>query len=101
MKLVIFNGSPRKKRGNTAMLIESFLVGYRHNPTNSFEVYDIQTITDESNVQDIFLSTEYVLLAFPLFTDAMPGRVKQFIELLRPISQHSREANPTLLFLVR
>ena len=101
MKLVIFNGSPRKKRGNTAMFIESFLVGYRHNPTNSFEVYYLQTITDERNVQDIFLSTEYVLLAFPLFTDAMPGRVKQFIELLRPISQHSREANPKLLFLVQ
>jgi hypothetical protein len=83
------------------MLIENFLTGYMKNPPTSYEVYYIQTITDESNVQEIFLSTEFVLLAFPLFTDAMPGRVKQFIELLRPISQNSREANPKLLFLVQ
>lgn len=101
MKLVIFNGSPRKKRGNTATFIESFLAGYRHNPTNSSEVYSLQTMTDENTIQNIFLHTEYVLLAFPLYTDAMPGRVKRFIELLRPISQHSREANPKLLFLVQ
>jgi hypothetical protein len=58
-------------------------------------------MTNEKNIQDIFLRTEYVLLAFPLYTDAMSGGVKRFIELLRPISQHSRKAHPKLLFLVQ
>lgn len=101
MKLVIFNGSPRKKRGNTSLLLESFIAGYMQNTENSFELYYIPTMTDASKIQETFLSADYVLLAFPLYTDAMHGRVKRFIEFLKPISTNSCKENPKLFFLVQ
>ncbi|MGD8777522.1 MAG: NAD(P)H-dependent oxidoreductase [Ignavibacteria bacterium] len=101
MKLVIFNGSPRKNRGNTAMFIQQFLSGFMLNSANSYEVYNIHSSGNDKNIIDKFLNADYVFIAFPLYTDAMHGRVKRFIEQLSPLSQNAVEKNPKLLFLVQ
>ena len=46
-----------------------------------------------------FAGAECVLLGFPLYTDAMPGMVKHFIEALEPLA--GRKDNPSLGFLVQ
>ena len=47
----------------------------------------------------LFQEAEQVLLAFPLYTDCMPGIVKVFIESLEPLC--SREGNPDVGFIVQ
>ncbi len=46
-----------------------------------------------------FTQAECVLLGFPLYTDAMPGVVKHFIETLEPLV--GRRNNPSIGFVVQ
>jgi hypothetical protein len=46
-----------------------------------------------------FTEAETVLIAHPLYTDAMPVIVKDFIEQLKPFV--GRESNPTLGFILQ
>jgi hypothetical protein len=48
---------------------------------------------------EAFEASECVLLGFPLYTDAMPGMVKHFIEALEPLA--GRKNNPSIGFLVQ
>lgn len=54
---------------------------------------------DRERAAAAFGSAEVVLLAFPLYTDAMPGVVKEFIERLAPYRK--RQGNARILFLVQ
>jgi hypothetical protein len=51
------------------------------------------------NFVQAFASAECAWLGFPLYTDAMPGIVKRFIEALEPLA--GRANNPPLGFLVQ
>jgi len=45
-------------------------------------------LVDTDDIQEhvkAFKHSEYVILAFPLYTDVMPGLVKKFIEALEPV----------------
>lgn len=62
--------------------------------------------TEQPCYAEIFRQTEAVLLAFPLYTDAMPGIVKAFIEKLRPPEPQAETGKPfpgrqKILFLVQ
>lgn len=86
MKLVIFNGSPRGKQSNSSLLIENFLKGYtRISP----EVVPVHYLAGKkkSEMWDAFGEAETVLLFFPLYTDCMPGIVKEFIEGISRVNQ--------------
>jgi hypothetical protein len=80
MKLLVFNGSPRKERSNTKTILDYFLRGFTKNTDNSF---DICYLTDEGK-SDCYLEkieeADLILVGFPLFVTAMPGAVKSFIE---------------------
>lgn len=98
MKLVIVNGSPKGKNGNTGTLLNSFIVGFQINKNTSHELYFLnkgsyQTIIQAIDDADIFI------LALPLFVSSMPGMVKEFIEHLSPLC--SNDSNPTLGFIVQ
>jgi len=69
MKLTVFNGSPRGKGSSTDKFV------------------------------NLFQEAEYVLLAFPLYTDCMPAIVKAFIESLESLC--GRESNPDIGFMVQ
>jgi multimeric flavodoxin WrbA len=84
MKLTVFNGSPRGEKSNTRILLEQFLNGFTQTPGNSFEEHYLIHTTEHLRFAEAFQKSEAVLLAFPLYTDAMPGIVKAFIEELKP-----------------
>jgi multimeric flavodoxin WrbA len=84
MKLTVFNGSPRGVGGNTAILLDRFINGYLSSGNNRHELFYL-TKADPAECVKAVESAEYVLLAFPLYTDSMPGIVKQFVESLSPL----------------
>lgn len=98
MRLTVFNGSPRGKGGNTKILIEKFLAGFQANAGNSYELFYLKRVEKADRFRQAFAEAEYVLLAFPLYTDAMPGLVKAFIETLELLC--GRGDNPDIGFIV-
>lgn len=99
MKLIVFNGSPRGKGSNTRVLFEHFLNGFMATDGNTYELAYLNRLKDRDNFIRMFEEAEHVLLAFPLYTDAMPAIVKIFIESLEPLC--SREGNPGIGFIVQ
>jgi len=99
MQLMVFNGSPRGKKSNTCVLLEHFLKGFMETEGNSYEIeYLVQTKHGQKLVKT-FKDSSHVILAFPLYVDAMPGIVKSFIESLRPL--RGWQDNPTIGFMVQ
>ncbi len=99
MKLTIFNGSPRGNTSNTRVILDAFLEGFMSTGGNSYEMsYLIHTEKREEQVE-MFKNARHVLLAFPLYTDAMPFVVKSFIESLEPLC--NEKSNPDIGFIVQ
>lgn len=99
MRLTLFNGSPRGKKSNTKILLEHFTNGFMTSENNQFEIFylfDTKAVADHVKA---FKNSDHVILAFPLYTDAMPGIVKNFIEALEPLC--GRKENPNIGFIVQ
>lgn len=99
MKLTVFNGSPRGKASNTRILLDHFLRGFSSQGQHSHEVWYLKNHRDHPPLIETFRQSEAVLLAFPLYTDAMPAIVKQFIECLPSFSRVTDP--PVIIFLVQ
>ena len=99
MRLCVFNGSPRGRGSNTRVLLEQFLKGFEANGENRHEVFYLNRSRETERFRQAFAEADHVLLAFPLYTDAMPGLVKAFIEALEPFC--GREGNPDVGFIVQ
>jgi hypothetical protein len=99
VKLTVVNGSPRGKGSNTTILLDHFLAGFAETPGNAHEAIYLIQESGRREAVAAFAAAEVVLLAFPLYTDAMPGIVKEFIESLAVYK--GREGNAKLLFLVQ
>ena len=99
MKLTVFNGSPRGKRSNTKILLEHFMNGFMINDGSTYELAYLNRVKDSDKFMKSFQEAEQILLAFPLYTDAMPAMVKTFIESLEPLC--GREGNPSIGFIVQ
>jgi hypothetical protein len=99
VQLTAFNGSPRGQRGNTEVFVQHLIRGFESGEANSSEVFYLNHVRDTERHVQAFSEAELVLLAFPLYTDAMPAQVKTFIEALEPLCD--REGNPDLAFLVQ
>ncbi|VAW24805.1 hypothetical protein MNBD_BACTEROID01-2899 [hydrothermal vent metagenome] len=82
MKLAIFNGSPRGKNSNSRIFSEKFQEGVESvgGIVSSID-YLVNIKKTEGHVKH-FKKAEAVLIVFPLYTDAMPGIVKNFIEAI-------------------
>lgn len=95
VRLTLFNGSPRGRRGNTPLMLEQI--------ANSFggltETYHLVRIKETDQMVQAFTQADCALIGFPLYTDAMPGVVKHFIEALEPLAD--RPTNPPIGFLVQ
>jgi hypothetical protein len=86
MKLSIINGSPRGASGNTEKLLEHFIKGFCETGGNSVEKkYVFKERPAFDNLKKLFLEAEILLIAFPLYVDAMPGSVKEFFESLEEL----------------
>ena len=94
-RLTFFNGSPRGRRGNTPIFLDELAKGFG-GPT---EMHHLVWVKSTDEFVRAFAEAECAWLAFPLYTDAMPGIVKHFIEALQPLA--GRKNNPPLGFLVQ
>lgn len=84
MKLNVFNGSPRGKNSNSAVIVKWILEKAWSNPEIEVEeIYLNKTEEHESNAVKI-MDSELTLIIFPLYTDSMPGIVTAFFEKLQP-----------------
>lgn len=99
MKLTIFNGSPRGKDSNTGILLEQFTNGFMTTDGNSYDLAYLVQTKKQGEFVHLFREADHVLLAFPLYTDAMPGIVKTFIESLGPFCDE--KGNPDIGFIVQ
>jgi hypothetical protein len=99
MKLTVFNGSPRGKGSNTKILLEHFINGFMTTDGNTYELAYLNLVKDTDNFIKLFGEAEQVLLAFPLYTDAMPAIVKTFIESLEQLC--GSDGNPDIGFIVQ
>lgn len=99
MRLTVFNGSPRGKTSNTKLLMEHFGRGFLEQQSNQMEVVYLSRIRELEHQVDTFAQAEHVILACPLYTDAMPGIVKNFVESLETLC--GRPESPSLGFVVQ
>jgi hypothetical protein len=100
MRLTVLNGSPRGEKSNTAILMGHFAEGFLETQGNSIDtIFTIKERPGFPDAQKAFLEAERILLAFPLYVDAMPGSVKELIEALAPLKD--RRPDLTLMFLVQ
>lgn len=97
--LTLFNGSPRGRKANTAILLEQFAAGCRAGGMQTLETIHLNRMNQMGAHVQAFAQAECVWLGFPLYTDAMPGMVKAFIEALAPL--RNRPNNPPIGFLVQ
>ncbi len=98
-RLTIFNGSPRGSKGNTPIMLKRFGEGFASVPGNSFEIFNLNRLNDHEDFVQAFAAAECLWVGFPLYTDAMPGMVKSFIESLETLL--GRKDNPPIGFLVQ
>ena len=94
-RLTLFNGSPRGRTGNTPLMLDQFAKGFG----GQVETHHLNRLQETGKLVQAFSEAECILFGFPLYTDAMPGMVKHFIEALEPFT--NRGANPPLAFLVQ
>jgi hypothetical protein len=94
-KITVFNGSPRGKKGNTPILLGEFMKGFG----GEYEIHHLIRVKEIEDQVQAFEEAECIWFGFPLYTDAMPGVVKNFIEALEPL--RGRENNPPIGFLVQ
>ena len=98
-KLVLFNGSPRGRKGNTPILLDQFGRGFASVSGHTFEMHNLNRIRSHEEYVQILAQAECVWIGFPLYTDMMPGMVKSFIESLETL--RNRDGNPPIGFLVQ
>jgi NAD(P)H-dependent FMN reductase len=99
MRLTVFNGSPRGESGNSALLMEHFLKGFQSTGGNAPEIFYLNRVKETDTHVQAFQGADHAILISPLYTDAMPGIVKHFIETLEPMC--GRGDNPTLGFIIQ
>jgi NAD(P)H-dependent FMN reductase len=98
MRWSLLNGSPRGRRSNTAILFGHLARGLAQ-AGQSVEIRHLAVPAERKAAPEYFAQAERFLLGFPLYTDAMPGQVMDFIERLEPLC--GRADNPPVAFLVQ
>jgi len=84
MRLIVFNGSPRKEKSSTKILLDYFLKGFNYIEGSSHEAFYLRSVQDRKKHIEAFSQADYVIIGFPLYTDAMPSFVNEFFESLEP-----------------
>lgn len=99
MKWTIFLGTPRGRKSNSHWLLHHLLQGFKSIPDSQYEVVYLQQIRRLPQQVELFKQAQAVLLWVPLYTDAMPGNVKLFIDALSPLRGSCTDK--TLAFVIQ
>lgn len=91
MQLAIFNGSPRKTKSNSTLLINHFLNGYYGTDTHHTHIHYLATTSEAEKHIEAFETADTLIVIFPLYTDAMPGQVKLFFENIVQINSKGKK----------
>lgn len=97
--LLLLNGSPRGTRANSLKMLARVAQGWVGAGGDEPRVLHLVKPADFELAVESFTQSDVVVVGMPLYTDAMPALVKQYIEALAPYV--GREGNPTLGFLVQ
>ncbi len=92
MKLVVINGSPRNRKSNSKLLIDEFLKGFYSIDKDVADIHFLASEKQRNEAVNAFRENDNILMIFPLYTDSMPGIVKDFFEriYLEPIKAGKR-----------
>lgn len=84
MKCIVFNGSPRGEKSNSAVLAKWMLESVRSNSSITTQEVYLRNIQKHEEFAAKIMDADISLVIFPLYTDSMPGIVTAFIEKLQP-----------------
>lgn len=114
MRITVFNGSPRGKRSNSHQIVEPLLEGAREAGAETEEVFLIEkniqycrgcftcwvktpgkcAINDDmKDLMNLFLESDYVGLATPVYGMFMTALLKNFTDRMLPLSMPHIEKN--------
>ena len=79
MKILIINGSPNGRKGNSEIICRKFAEGMQNQPEIRYVVEE-----DAAALADYMDGFDSWLFFFPLYVNAMPGIVKRLFEQMRP-----------------
>jgi len=99
MQLSVFNGSPRGKKSNTRILLEKVLEGFSTITNPEMSIIYLSNSAEREKAHQAYADSDLTILGFPLYTDSMPGLVKEFIESLTPYVNCNN--NPKIAFMVQ
>ncbi len=106
MQITVFNGSPRKDNGNTHVMVDSFLAGAKragaktnyvflkrkkiHHCTGCFACYfktpgKCAIKDDMQELLDLYMGSDVVVFASPIYVGSVTGITKDFIDRLLPL----------------
>ena len=101
MHLVIINGSPRiEKKSNTAKIIKAFQKGFEEKG-NTSEVWHLSDRKQWTDAEHAYGNNEYILFAFPLFIENLPGILIEFLENLNSNNAIMNGRKKKIAFLVQ
>lgn len=107
MKVTVFNGSPRGRKSNSHLIVAPLLEGVKQAGAETEEVFLIEkdikhcrgcftcwgktpgrcVITDDmADLIDLFLKSDYVGMATPVYGMYMTGLLKNFIDRFLPLA---------------
>lgn len=98
MRLLEINGSPRGRKSNTRLLMEAFNRGLVESGGAEPDTLYLASRKQRGETLERLKEHDSIFLAFPLYTDAMPGIVKEFIDSLK---EENHLEGKTVLFLVQ
>ena len=97
--LLLLDGSPRGPRSNSMKMLSRVVEGWQQAGGGPVETLHFAHRADFTRAVTAFAEADVVLLGMPLYTDAMPALVKEWIETLEP--RLGAPDNPRLGFLVQ
>jgi len=86
VRLTVFNGSPRTRRGNSEILVGDLKRGFTSVEGNSVEVCYLNNDKRRKEAAQAFAEAELIVIIFPLYVHAMPGIVMTWLEMLKPLN---------------
>jgi hypothetical protein len=97
--LLLLNGSPRGNRSNSLKMLSRVAEGWQRQTGGEIETLSLASRSDFQHAVEAFPKADTVLIGMPLYADAMPSLVKEYIEALEEYV--GRPGNPRLAFLIQ
>jgi len=83
MNYLLINGSPRGHNSNSRLLLSLLKEGMeRKSISHNIEIITLRPMLENKNWMTFIKKADYIIIAFPLYADHVPGILKKFIEEL-------------------